>query len=208
MANLDLKKLDKALYTAPSYPVEIDVPSLQYLMIDGHGNPNTEVSYQVAVQAIYGLAYGIRMICKAMENVFTVMPLEGLWWFETGAPVQGDPNFKDKFFWTLLIRQPEFVTPHTIAKAREMVAKKKTHLPVESVRLEHYKEGHCVQIMHLGSYDSEVPTIAQLHNYMEKKGYSHRDKHHEIYLNDPRTTAPEKLKTIIRQPITLSNVSA
>jgi hypothetical protein len=202
--NLDMKKQDKALYYPSAKSVsEVDVPAMQFLMMDGAGNPNTEPRYTEAVQTLYTLAYGIRAISKAQGMVYSVMPLEGLWWFEHGAPIDGDESYKEQFIWTLMIRQPDHITPAMLEEARATVAKKKDkqHLPLGDVRLETYHEGYCVQIMHLGPYAEEEPTIARLHQYMADEGYVHRLKHHEIYLNDPRKVAPEKVKTVIRQPV-------
>ena len=151
-ANLDMKKTDKALYTPPTDPVLVNVPPMHYLMIDGQGNPNTAPEYQTAIETLYPLAYGVRAICKADGQPFTVMPLEGLWWFETGAPIEGDENYKDKFIWTLMIRLPDFVTEQMVEQAKEAVAKKKLGLPLDQVRYERYEEGLSAQIMHIGPY--------------------------------------------------------
>lgn len=201
---IDLKKQDKALYyPSPDNISEVDVPPMQFLMIDGAGNPNTQPRYTEAVQTLYTLAYGIRAISKAQGILYSVMPLEGLWWFENGAPIDGDENYKDQFIWTLLIRQPDHITPTILEEARAVASQKKDkqHLPLDDVRLETYHEGYCVQIMHMGPYSEEEPTIARLHQYMADNGYKHHLKHHEIYLNDPRKVAPEKIKTVIRQSV-------
>ncbi len=202
MANLDMKKTLKHLYSPSAKEVSVvDIPTMNYLMLDGEGNPNSE-GYLEAVQALYGLAYGIRAISKATGQVFTVMPLEGLWSFEG----QEESNFqitdadKDTFEWTLMLLQPEHITSEMVEQARDTVRKKKSLAPLDSIRFEAYDEGEAVQIMHIGSYDDEGPTVARLHHYIEDNGWQLGKKHHEIYLNDPRKVAPEKLKTIIRQP--------
>lgn len=202
--NLDLKITYKHLYAPSAKAVNVvDVPPLSYLMIDGEGNPNTAPDYVSAVEALYGLAYGIRAIRKAAGETFTVMPLEGLWAFK-GEQVE---NFnvtdadKDRFVWTLMILQPESVTAAVVAQAREnlRVSKKATDF-TEVVRFESYHEGEAVQIMHLGPYSAEGPTVAHLHAQIEENGWSLRPTHHEIYLSDPRKVAPDKMKTVIRQP--------
>lgn len=202
--NLDLKIAYKHLYSPSSKTVNVvNIPPLSYLMIDGEGNPNTAPDYVSAVEALYGLAYGIRAVRKAAGDTFTVMPLEGLWAFK-GEQVE---NFnvtdadKDRFVWTLMILQPESVTAELVATAREnlRVGKKSTAF-TDKVRFESYHEGEAVQIMHLGPYSAEGPTVARLHAHIENNGWSLRSRHHEIYLSDPRKVAPEKMKTVIRQP--------
>ncbi|MEO1646491.1 MAG: GyrI-like domain-containing protein [Chloroflexota bacterium] len=204
MPNLDMKKTLKHLYKPSAKDISVvDVPSMSYLMIDGTGNPNTAERYQEAVSALYGLAYGIRALCKAQDNVFTVMPLEGLWAYEgqedndTFLLTDAD---KDTFIWTLMILQPDFVTEALVEEAREIVRKKKSPALLDDVRFEAYHEEDAVQIMYIGAYDDEGPTVKSLHDYITDKGWQLAKKHHEIYLSDPRKVAPEKLKTIIRQP--------
>lgn len=202
-ANLDLKKELKPLYSPAVGKVsEVTIPEMNYLMIDGAGDPNSE-SWDDAIKTIYPLAYGVRAICKADGKPFTVMPLEGLWWWENMPDdvlsdlTQAD---KDAFLWTAMIVMPEFVTEALLEQAREVVRKKKNPPLIDNVRFEAYAEGQAVQIMHMGPYADEGPTIQTLHAYIEAEGYSPNGKHHEIYLNDPRKVAPEKVKTIIRQP--------
>ncbi|MEO1287389.1 MAG: GyrI-like domain-containing protein [Chloroflexota bacterium] len=204
MSNLDLKKTLKHLYKPSSDEVSIvDVPTMSYLMIDGQGNPNTAEAYQNAVQALYGLAYGIRAMSKADGLTFTVMPLEGLWSFEGQEDqtsfklTQAD---KDTFKWTLMILQPEHITAEIVEQARESVQKKKNPTSLADVRFEHYTEGEAVQIMHIGSYDDEGDNVKRLHDTIIDNGWQLSKAHHEIYLSDPRKVAPEKLKTVIRQP--------
>ncbi|MBK8022863.1 MAG: GyrI-like domain-containing protein [Chloroflexi bacterium] len=203
MANLDLKQTYKALYAPSAKTVSVvDVPPLSYLMIDGRGDPNTVPRYAEAVQALYAMAYAIRFMRKDEGEVFTVMPLEGLWWFD-GEPIHdftlnlGD---KDRFIWTMMILQPESVTPELVERAREKAIKAKGQGLLGDVRFERYEEGEAAQILYFGPYADEGPTIARLHECIEGNGWSLRGKHHEIYLNDPRKVPPEKMKTIIRQP--------
>ena len=205
MANLDMKKTLKHLYAPSAKAVgEVDVPPMNYLMIDGKGNPNTSKQYEQAVQALYNLAYAIRAICKDAGNIFTVMPLEGLWSFEhieTPDAFTVRDEDKDKFIWTMMILQPDFVTSEIVEQARDIVQSKKD-VPerLNNIRFEAYHEGEAVQIMHIGSYSEEGPTVERLHRHIETQGWALSGKHHEIYLSDPRKVAPEKLKTVIRQP--------
>ena len=203
MTNLDMKKTLKHLYKPSAKDISVvELPPMNYLMIDGEGSPSSE-GYLHALKSLYTLAYSIRAISKEAGQVFTVMPLEGLWSFEG----QENSNFvvtaedKENFVWTLMILQPEHITAEIVAQARETASKKK-NAPVrlDDVRFESYEEGSAVQILHMGSYDNEGETVARLHHHIEENGWHLGKKHHEIYLNDPRKVAPEKLKTIIRQP--------
>ncbi len=206
MSNLDMKKDLKHLYAPSSKHVSIvDIAPMNYLMIDGEGNPNTAEQYQEAVVAIYKLAYGIRAICKDNGNKFTVMPLEGLWEIKGQEAPPNDFNItladKDLFKWTLMILQPDFVTKAIMEQARDIVMKKKDSPPsIADVRFEAYHEGEAVQILHIGSYDDETENVAKLHHYIDNNGWTLGKRHHEIYLNDPRKVDPSKLKTVIRQP--------
>lgn len=203
MLNLDMKLTHKQLYAPSAKTVSVvDVPPMSYLMIDGAGNPNTAPRYSQAVEALYTLAYAVRAVRKAAGEPFTVMPLEGLWAFkdapnETFHLTETD---KDRFIWTMMIVLPEGVTADIVAQARENARKKNAPALLDDVRFERYHEGEAVQILHIGPYSAEGPTVARLHKYIEDNGWSLRATHHEIYLSDPRKVAPEKMKTIIRQP--------
>jgi len=201
MTKIDFKKELKALYTASvKSPAVIKVPPLNYLMIDGHGNPNTNPDYQEAVSALYSLAYTLKFTLKKKSGAdFAVMPLEGLWWVEDMRLF--DVNKKDDWLWTMLIMQPKFVTAKLVEATLPELMKKKELPALPRVRFESFAEGLTTQIMHLGPYSAEGPTVQKLHDFIEQNGYQRRGKHHEIYLNDPRRVAPEKMKTIIRQPI-------
>lgn len=206
MANLDMKKTLKHLFTPSTKQIGVvDVPPLPYLMIDGEGNPNTSQEYVEALQALYNMAYAIRAICKEEGDVFTVMPLEGLWMVKgmEGVPedFQLTPTDKDNFVWTMMILQPDFVTVDMVEQARENVSKKKPAPPrLAQVYFETYHEGDAAQLMHIGPYADEGPNIAKIHQYIAENGWKLSKKHHEIYLSDPRKVAPEKMKTVIRQP--------
>ncbi len=205
MANLDMKKTLKHLYKPSHKQVSlVELPPMHYLMIDGEGNPET-VQYQQSVEALYNLAYGIRAISKNDGITFTVMPLEGLWSIKgQDAPPEDftlTQDDKDNFIWTLMILQPEHITSDIVEQARTIASQKKSPAQLlDKVRFESYNEGKAVQIMHIGSYADEGSTVGHLHQYIADNGWSLSKRHHEIYLSDPRKVAPEKLKTIIRQP--------
>jgi hypothetical protein len=207
MDTLDYKKQMKELYFPPNtQPVLIDVPEMQFVMADGHGDPNTSALFQDAMQALYGLSYTIKFMLKT-ENTqdYVVFPLEGLWWMEDMREFSLDR--KDEWLWTVMIRQPEWVNQTHFKKAIEEIKRKKQAKkePVPEslsrVRFERFKEGLSTQIMHIGPFAAEAPTIAKLHSYITEQGFKLRDKHHEIYMSDPRRTPQEKLKTVIRQPV-------
>jgi hypothetical protein len=199
---LDWKKDLKTLYAPPKNVVEVVVPPMNYLMIDGKGNPNTSLQFQQATEALYSLSYTLKFAQKKQGIEYAVFPLEGLWWMEDMSDLNPAMPYldKDRFIWTLMIAQPEGITGEMVEQVREEVRKKKNPAALNQVRFETYDEGACVQIMHIGSYDDEAPNIQKLHDYIETHGWHLRPKHHEIYLSDFRRTAPDKLKTVIRQP--------
>lgn len=205
MTKLDFKKAEKELYSPPSdQPVIIEIPTLTYLMLDGKGDPNDK-EFGDAVQTLYAVAYGIKMLPKKGITPngyaeYVVPPLSGLWWAKDMQDFMSAN--RDNWQWTAMIRQPEFVTEKLVEQVKQQVVeKKKELLRVGEVRLESYKEGKCVQIMHLGPYSAEAPTIQKLHQFAADQGFKLRGKHHEIYLSDPRKAKPEKMKTVIRQPV-------
>ena len=177
---------------------------MPFLMIDGAGNPNTSQEYQQAVEALYAVAYALKFLLKKEQGIdYAVMPLEGLWW----APDMREfsVEHKETWLWTMLIAQPQEVTAALFERAREQVQRKKSSPALAKLRLEPFQEGLAAQIMHLGPYAAEAPTIARLHAFIREQGYAFdgsRQKHHEIYLSDPRRSAPEKMRTVIRQPMT------
>jgi len=205
---IDFKKEQKDLYHPKTTPAVIDVPEMVFIMVDGTGNPNTSEEYKSAVEILYGLSYAIKM-SKMSGNQpvgyfeYVVPPLEGLWWLADGS----EEWYKDKnkYCWTSMIRQPEFVTADVFEAAKTSLAEKKPHLDTSRARLEKFTEGFCVQAMHIGSYDDESRTNAAIMEFIADNGYvsdiSDKRRHHEIYLNDPRKTAPDKLKTVIRCPV-------
>ncbi|MFC2028771.1 GyrI-like domain-containing protein [Chloroflexota bacterium] len=200
MTKINYRKEYGDWYTAATAkPKLVMLPDLNYLMIDGKGDPNTAVEYQQAVEAIYPVAYGIKFKIKRESGLdFGVMPLEGLWWvpdmnlFSTSS--------KDDWLWTAMILQPPVVTREIYDETLAEVRKKKNLPALEKVRFESYQECQAAQIMHIGPYADEALTIQKLHEFILSQGYLLEGKHHEIYLSDPRRSAPEKLRTIIRQP--------
>ena len=199
MTKIDFKKDFKRFFNPPdTQVVEEDVPPFQYLMIDGSGAPEDQ-GYMDAIATLYPVAYTIKFALKP-EHDFTIGPLESLWWDDT--PGGFNAAHREGWKWTALIIVPDFVTQDHLAAVVDQVRRKGKPAPLlDRVRLEMVDEGRCVQIMHLGPYDAETATIRRLHDYMTDNGMSFRGKHHEIYLSDPRTTAPERLKTVIRQPV-------
>ena len=202
---LDLKKELKPYLSPPaSAPEMVDVPEMLFLMIDGKGDPATAPAYKDAMSALYTLAYTLKFsFKKGPAGIdYPVMASEGLWWAEDmGSFLEGA---RDDWQWTMMIMQPEVVTPAALEQARREAIKKKepTLRPaLERVRLERFHEGPSAQIMHIGPYAAEAENIQKLHAFIAAQGCRLRGKHHEIYLSDPRRTAPEKLKTVIRQPM-------
>lgn len=201
MAKIDLKKELKEFYSpSPKGMAIVDVPKLNFLMIDGKGDPNTALEYREAIEALYSVSYTLKfMIKKAKEIDYGVMPLEGLWWADDmNAFIAGN---KDLWKWTSMIMQPGYVTEDLFHAAIEQVESKKKLVALSKLKLETFHEGLSAQVLHLGPYSEEGPTIARLHSFVQERGFELRGKHHEIYLSDPRKSAPEKIKTVVRQPI-------
>lgn len=196
---VDLRKELKALYAPPKGRiVEVDVPVLGFLMVDGSGDPNTAPAYREAVEALYAVAYTLKFAMKGEGRDFAVGVLEGLWWAKDQAAfLTGD---RAKWRWTMMIAVPDFITPAIVDAARARAAAKKDLPGAGRLRWGRYDEGVAVQTLHLGPYRDEGPTIAALHAHIKGLGKRLYGTHHEIYLSDPRRTAPERLKTIIRQP--------
>ena len=173
---------------------------MQFLMIDGQGDPNTARAYTEAVEALYAVAYKIKFASKKqLQKDFTVMPLEGLWWAEDMSTF--DAQNKASWLWTAMIMQPDWIDADMVERAKEAAAQKKELPALPKMRFETLAEGLAVQILYTGPYADEAPTIARLHTFIHENGYQRVGKHHEIYLSDPRRVAPEKLKTVIRQPV-------
>lgn len=201
MSKTDFKKELKHLYSATSKTFElVDVPTMQFLMIDGHGDPNTVKEYKDALETIYPVAYRLKFSSKKRGKDYVVPPLEGLWWADDMAAFTA--RTKDEWDWTLMLMVPDWISEKDLDCAvAELRASK--HLPsLQKLRFEKYEEGLSVQKMHIGSYDDEAESLAYLHEqWLPENGYKETGKHHEIYISDPRRTAPQKLKTILRQPV-------
>lgn len=205
---IDYKNTEKELYLPKTAPSVIDVPQMSFITVDGNGDPNTSAEYAAAIELLYGLSYTIKMSNKSIMD-YVVPPLEGFWSvaddFKGGGAKISD---KGKFLWTMMIRQPDFVTAGIFEAAKTALVKKKPNIDASKAKLETIAEGLCVQVMHIGSYDDEPATVAALDEFAIQNGYvldfSKVRRHHEIYLSDPRKSAPEKLKTVLRHPIRLA----
>lgn len=215
MDKINFIKTYKDLYSPKTEPSMIEVPAMQFIMVEGHGNPNdVDGEYQQSVELLYSLSYTIKMNCidYSLSSAFeyTVPPLEGMWWLEDAK----DMNFysdKDRYCWISMIRQPDFVTQEHFEKAKQLLAQKKPQLITSKANLTIYTEGLCIQCMHLGPYDDEPATIDKMEAYLEGVGRRNAigtlsaegriRRHHEIYLSDPRKSKPENRKTILRHPI-------
>ena len=197
---IDFKKTLKQLYNPAKNGFHlVDVPPMNFLMLDGSGDPNTSQDYQQAVAALYTMSYGIMFALKPTGYDYIVPPLEGLWWMEN----MNEFNLatRDQWEWTMMIMQPEWVLIEIVEKVRQVANKTKPNAMLAEIRFERYSEGLAVQILYTGAYHDEAPTIAEMHKFIRTNGYQPNGKHHEIYLGDPRKTSPERLKTILRQPI-------
>lgn len=201
MKKIDFKKELKHLYRPSAKKVEIvTVPEMNFLMVDGKGDPNNSQSFSEAIEALFAVSYTLKFTVKkgGMAIDYGVMPLEGLWWAEDMTNF----NVEDKssWLWTLMIMQPEFVSKQMIEEAMATVEKKKNPAALSKLRFEAYYEGKSAQIMHIGPFSEEGPTVDRVHEHIDAHG-KRRGKHHEIYLSDFRRADPAKLKTVIRQPM-------
>jgi hypothetical protein len=203
MTKIDFKKQLKHLYNPSKKDFSVvDVPAMQYLMVDGHGTPGSSQAYQDALEALYAVAYKIKFASKVdFGKDYAVPPLEGLWWAEDMSVFTTNLD-KSQWDWTMMIMQPDWITTALFDDACVIVKKKKDPAALSKLRLETYEEGLSVQIMHIGSYVDEGPILHKLHHeFMPANNFTFNGKHHEIYLSDPRRVAPEKLKTVLRQPV-------
>jgi hypothetical protein len=201
MKKVDLKKELRHLYQPSAKEVaQVDVPTMNYLMVDGEGDPNTAKSYSDAIEALFAVAYAIKFKVKKGQQAidFGVLPLESLWWVD--APLNFNATDKSRWKWTAMIMQPSFVKRDIVEQAMADVKKKKNPIALTKVRLEPLSEGRCAQIMHVGPFSEEGPTVEKVHRFIDSVGKK-TGKHHEIYLSDIRKADPAKWKTIIRQPM-------
>jgi hypothetical protein len=203
MSKTDFKKEFRHLYQPSSRDFSVvEVPPMNFLMVDGHGDPNKAAEYQNAVEALYAVAYSLKFLSKReLDKDYVVPPLEGLWWAADMAAFT-ERRDKNAWDWTMMIMQPQWIRPEMIQETLVQVARKGDQPDLDKLRLETYAEGLSVQILHIGSYEEEGPTLHRMHHeFIPQRGYERSGKHHEIYLSDPRRTAPDKLKTVLRQPV-------
>lgn len=201
MDKIDFKKEMKHLYKASAKEaVQVDVPTANFLMVDGEGDPNTSKAYSDAIEVLYAVSYTVKFMIKkgTLAIDFGVMPLEGLWWTDdmSSFTTADKSNWK----WTMMIAQPHFVTREIIELAIADVKKKKNPTAISRIRQESFSEGKCAQIMHIGPFTEEGPTVEKVHQFIDSRS-QRVGKHHEVYLSDIRKAAPSKWKTIIRQPM-------
>lgn len=205
MTTIDLRKELKSLYRPGTKEIAVvQVPAMNFLMIDGAGNPNTSREYAAALGALYTVAYTLKFAVKRgpLAVDYPVMPLEGLWWADDMDAFTPGKTDKDAWKWTMMIMQPDFTNPAMVADAVEDAKKRKGDMPALSLlRFGRFEEGLAAQIMFTGAYADEGPVIMRIHEFIERTGRVISGKHHEIYISDPNRTAPDKLKTVIRQPM-------
>lgn len=200
---IDLRNKLKHLYGPSAREVvEVEVPEMRFLKLDGEGDPNTSETFREAVEALYAVSYALKFAVKKEEGLdYRVMPLEGLWWTEKSVTdLEEIREDKSAWKWTLLIMQPEWATEERFGRSLTSVRQKKSLPALSGMRLETFREGRAAQVMHVGPFAEEGPTLERLDRFIEERGGKMRGKHHEIYLSDFRRTAPERLKTIIRHP--------
>lgn len=191
-------------YTAPRGRFEIvTVPAMQFLMIDGHGDPNTSKTYEDALRTIYPVAYTLKFLSKNdLGRDYTVMPLEALWWSDD-MDAFTTARDKSQWDWIVMIMTPDWLSAEHYETAREAVRRKGGAPALDAIRLDVLEEGSAVQTLHIGSYDDEGPVLEAMHDdFIPSQSLHLTGKHHEVYLSDSRRTAPEKLRTILRQPVT------
>ena len=199
VAKFDFRKSLKSFYNPPAGEVElIRIPSMKFIMVDGAGAPGGE-SFQQAFGVIYNLAYTMKFRAKKLlKKDYNMMAPEGLWWMKGGKI---DPTRPGDWLWTLMVVQPDFITPKLFSESMEEVRRKKNPPGLEKAHLESFDEGICVQTMHIGPYSTETESIAKLEAFAREHGYRMVGKHHEIYLGDPNRATPSTLKTIVRYPV-------
>jgi hypothetical protein len=202
MTKIDYKKERTHLYNPSSKKVElVDVPTLNFAMIDGIGDPGTSKDYRDAVESLFAISYAIKFMIKKGDSQidYGVLPLEGLWWADDMNSFADEK--REAWKWTSMIMQPDIVSEELFNQAINQTKKKKNLIALTKMRFMPFHEGLSAQIMHLGPYSSEKQTVDKIHIFIKDQGYEFNGKHHEIYLSDPRRSTPEKMKTILRQPI-------
>ena len=206
MEKIDLRKQYKALYTPPAKKVVlVDVPPLQFAMVDGMIPADQRVGdspdFEEALNALYGISYTLKfMFKKHAENPidYPVMALEGLWATESGV---FDPTVRENWRYTAMIMQPDIITPDVFQEGKAILLKRKPTPGLDRLRLEMFHEGRAIQVMHIGPYATEMETIARMVEFAQTNGLVMHGRHHEIYLGDPRRADPAKMKTVLRHPV-------
>lgn len=203
MTKVDLTKSMDSYRARPGEFRVLDVPPLQYLMIDGHGDPNTAPEYAAALATLYPVAYRLKFASKTdLSRDYVVPPLEALWWAEDMAAFTTARD-KSRWSWTVMLMVPDWLGPEMVETARTRAGTTRRLASLDDLRLATLAEGRCVQTLHVGSYDDEAEVLARLHHeFLPGAGLRMTGRHHEIYLSDPRRVAPAKLRTILRQPVT------
>ncbi|GAB4003704.1 GyrI-like domain-containing protein [Glycomyces albus] len=202
MAAYDVKREHKALYAPKNTSWElVEVPPQRFIAVDGRGDPNTAEEYARSVEALYAVAYTLKFASKRTgAGDFVVAPLEGLWWADD--PRAFTARAKSSWHWTMMICLPDRVDDGAVAEAKATALAKKGNPAIERVEPRTLHEGRSAQVLYVGSYDDEGPILAELHErYMPEHGLGFAGHHHEIYLSDPRRTAAERLRTVLRQPV-------
>lgn len=203
MAKLDLRKQHKDLFQAGAEPRLLTVPPLLYLCLDGRGDPNRSPDFAAAMQALYALAYGLKFAARKQNpnRDFAVMALEALWWSEDQDTFSLDA--RDLWLWRAVILQPDFISVELLEPVRAEVLKKKPEIAaaLNLARLETITEGLCAQVLHDGPYSTAKATVAVLHDFIAAQGLRKMGSHHEIYLSDLSRQTPDRMQTIIRQPV-------
>ncbi len=198
MEKIDLTKTDKTYYTAKNEPQIVDVTPYRYLMINGVSAPE-DPRFLKAIEALYAVAYGVKFLYKSMDKDFVVPKMEGQWWVEGELPFDQTP--REEWHWNIVIPMPDFVRDEHVEEAIQSAVDKKDLPQISEVEFRALNEGRSVQILHLGSYEEEGPTLEKLFAFVESNGLEINGYHHEIYISDPRKTQVEKLKTILRYPV-------
>ena len=210
MKTLDTPTIDfrkEQSYKAVPTPAIVEIPDMLFVMVDGTGAPENNPQFVRAMETLYGIVYTVKFWDKKFDAPpnyakFSLTPLEALWWMQDGSMF--DATKIGNWAWTVMIRLPDFVTPAYFQEVVNELTERKQKDIYKDARLEKFHEGTCAQLMHIGPYDQETANIKKLHAFARESGYKLVGKHHELYFSDPRRTAPEKLKTIIRQPVALN----
>lgn len=200
---IDFKKTLDSYRAKPGQFRVLDVPAMTYLMVDGHGDPNSTPSFAQALESLYPVAYTLKFASRReLDRDYVVPPLEGLWWAEDMAAFTGSRD-KSRWDWTLLLMVPDWIGLELVESAIEVVGTKEQRPPrLDDLRVETLSEGRCVQTLHVGPFDDEAAVLAQLHHeFIPGHGLALTGTHHEIYLSDVRRVAPDKRRTILRQPV-------